>query len=93
MVINKEIAIPVFVRFLRGSGLALLVLVLACPAGAQIGNQLSAYTGPNAIGFLQPLVDAFGADLNSGLYHSAARCRISSRDRIRSWYSPYKTAT
>ncbi len=61
----------VFVRFLRGSGLALLILALACPAGAQIGNQLSAYTGPNAIGFLQPLVDAFGADLNSGLYHSA----------------------
>jgi hypothetical protein len=61
---------PVFVRLLRGSGLALLALALACPASAQIGNQLSAYTGPNATGYLRPLVDAFGADLNSGLFHS-----------------------
>ena len=41
------------------------------PAAGQIEDQLSAYTGRNAEGYLQPLADAFGANLNSGLFHSA----------------------
>lgn len=48
-----------------------LILFLASPVSAQLGNQLSSYTGRNAPGYLEPLVDAFGADLYAGLYHTA----------------------
>lgn len=51
--------------------LAAAALLIAAPAGAQIADQLSAYTGANAEGYLQPLADAFGADLNSNWYCSA----------------------
>ncbi len=51
-------------------GVVLLGLI-ATPAMAQIEDQLSAYTGDNAIGYLQPLADAFGAGLNDGFYRSA----------------------
>lgn len=51
--------------------LAATVLLAAAPAGAQIADQLSAYTGVNAEGYLQPLANAFGADLNCNWYHSA----------------------
>jgi hypothetical protein len=47
------------------------VLAAGSPAAAQIEDQLSAYTGANAEGYLQPLVDAIGTNLNGGLYHSA----------------------
>ncbi len=50
---------------------AAAVLLTAPTAGAQIADQLSAYTGANAEGYLQPLADAFGADLNANWYHSA----------------------
>jgi hypothetical protein len=62
---------------MRGSSftvvlVAVVLLVFAAsPSGAQVENQLSAYTGPNAEGYLQPLADAFGASLNSALFHSA----------------------
>ncbi len=46
-------------------------LVAAGPASAQIEDQISAYTGENAEGYLQPLADAIGADLNGGLWSSA----------------------
>jgi hypothetical protein len=51
-----------------------LLALIACfgsPAEAQLGMRLSSYTGRNAPGYLEPLVDAFGADLNAGLAHSA----------------------
>jgi len=51
--------------------LALLVCV-ATPLSAQIESQLSAYTGANATGYLQPLANAFGADLNCGIFRSAS---------------------
>ncbi len=57
-------------RFVNGLGAVLLVLLFAMPASAQIEDQLSRYTGDNATGYLQPLADAFGADLNDGLFHS-----------------------
>ena len=38
------------------AGLCILVLLTASPAAAQIEEQLSAYTGPNAVGYLQPLL-------------------------------------
>lgn len=52
-------------------GLSALLLFLASPVSAQLQDQLTSYTGRNASGYLGPLVDAFGADLNAGLYHSA----------------------
>ncbi len=51
-------------------GMLLPLMAIALPAAAQIEDQLSAYTGDNAIGYLQPLADAFGADLNDGWYYS-----------------------
>jgi len=55
----------------KGACIVALVLFLASPVSAQLENQLSSYTGRNASGYLEPLVDAFGADLYAGLYHSA----------------------
>jgi hypothetical protein len=61
------------VGLLRVTVCVVLVVALAAPAAAQtIEDYLSSYTGANATGYLQPLVDAIGADLNSGLYNSAA---------------------
>lgn len=45
--------------------------LLYIPAGAEIDDQLSAYTNKNAEGYLAPLADAFGASLNGALHHSA----------------------
>jgi hypothetical protein len=61
----------VHIRRLAKVGWLVLVLAVASPAAAQIGDQISAYTGDNAVGYLTPLADAIGADLNSALYHSA----------------------
>lgn len=54
-------------------GLAGLTPLAFCVsvASAQIEDQLQAYTGRNAAGYLGPLVEAIGTDLNSGLFHSA----------------------
>lgn len=52
-------------------GIALAVLLLALPASAQIEDALSAYTGVNAEGYMQPVADAFGADLNDAFFYSA----------------------
>jgi hypothetical protein len=49
-----------------------LLLCIASPLWAQIEDQLSAYTGQNAKGYLQPLADALGADFNSGVFHGAS---------------------
>lgn len=62
---------PFSIQVIRGTLIAVLLVMLVSPAAAQIEDQLSAYTGKNAEGYLQPLADAFGADLNSGLFHSA----------------------
>jgi hypothetical protein len=45
------------------------IAAIAAPASAQ--NLLEAYTGPNAQGYLAPLVDAFRSNLNAGLFHTA----------------------
>ena len=61
----------------RGAFVSLLaVVVLASPtvAAAEDGavqGQMSVYTGENAVGYLQPLVNAFGAALNTGFGYSA----------------------
>lgn len=48
-----------------------LILYCASPVRAQLESQLSAYTGANASGYLAPLIDAFGADLNAATFHTA----------------------
>lgn len=53
------------------AGSLALSLLQAVPAAAQVENRLAAYTGRNASGYLEPLVDAFNTMLNSGLFHSA----------------------
>jgi hypothetical protein len=58
----------------RPIGIACCVAVLlffSVAAHAQLESQLSAYTGRNASGYLAPLVGAFGADMNAGLFHTA----------------------
>ncbi|MFC1799568.1 DUF6588 family protein [Candidatus Eisenbacteria bacterium] len=52
-------------------GLVLGLLVLATAASASIEDQLSVYGEANAKGYLEPLVDAAGADLSLGLFESA----------------------
>jgi hypothetical protein len=49
----------------------MLIAFCAPPAAAQLGDQLSSYTGANAEGYLQPLTDAIGSDLNSGIFRTA----------------------
>ena len=59
------------VRWFRFLGCAALVLLAASAATAQIEDQLSAYTGDNAEGYLSPLATAIGAGLNSSVWKSA----------------------
>jgi len=58
-------------RALAAVVLAAVIVAAGSPAAAQIGDQLSAYTGVNAKGYLNPLVDAIGTNLNGGLFHTA----------------------
>ncbi len=56
-----------------------LSFLLAPPAFADtaVQNQVSVYTGANAVGYLQPLANAFGAALNSSFGYSASIPRAS----------------
>jgi len=63
-------------RLLAG---CIVLMFAAAPAAAQIEDQLSAYTGDNATGYLQPLADALGASLNDGAFASAHIPRSSFR--------------
>lgn len=55
----------------------LLLGVLSCSGwlnvlhGQELEDYVSKYTSENGAGYMQPLADAFGANLNSGFYHSA----------------------
>jgi len=61
----------------RGAFVSLIAVVaLASPAvvtadDGAVQGQMSVYTGENAVGYLQPLVNAFGAALNTGFGYSA----------------------
>jgi len=57
----------------RMTTLAVSVLVLAFDGVAQddLGKQLGKVAGQNAVSYISPLLSGLGADLNSGLYHSA----------------------
>jgi hypothetical protein len=71
-------------RVLLKKGFASFVLLICCaaPLAAQINDQLSAYTGANATGYLQPLATAFGADLNSGIFRSASIPKMHPKIRL-----------
>ncbi len=59
-------------RIVNFSYLLFLVTFLSLPLEAQEFEDLvSRYTSDNGKGYLQPLADTFGANLNSGLFHSA----------------------
>ena len=49
----------------------LLSFTLAVSAQDDLGKQLSKVAGQNAINYVSPILSGFGADLNSGFYHSA----------------------
>ncbi len=58
-------------RFASGVVVVSLVLAHASPLRAQVDDRLAAYTGRNAKGYLEPLVDAFRSNLNAGLFTTA----------------------
>jgi hypothetical protein len=62
---------PVSGNAIRVVLLAFPVLLLAGAAGAGLEDQLSIYSAENAEGYLEPLAEAVGADLNNGLFRSS----------------------
>ena len=58
-------------RCLAALACAAMVLLAAVPVSAQIEDLISAYTGDNAEGYLEPLELAIGSDLHSALFYSA----------------------
>ena len=60
-------------KSIRSIFLAGLLIALSRPLTAQddIGKQLSKVAGANAVSYISPLLSSWGADLNSGFYHSA----------------------
>jgi len=71
--IHKEVRIVVvFKRLLLAGALLPAVLLLAVPAGGgELEDNLSVYSEKNATGYMQPLADLIGVDLNSGIFRSA----------------------
>ncbi len=61
---------------------AVALAIAATPAAAQLEDNLSAYTGANAEGYLQPLEEAFGQTLNSNLFSTAYVPRAGLRLRV-----------
>lgn len=66
----------------KGFGVLVLLLCFAQPLSAQIEDQLSAYTGANATGYLQPFSSAFGADLNTGIFRTASIPKMGPKIRL-----------
>lgn len=60
-------------------GAALVLLLGPLSASAQVGDALSSYTGINGEGYMQPIADALGADLNDAFYYSAYIPRSGTR--------------
>ena len=48
-----------------------MLAITFSPCFAQLEDAIEQMTGENTEGYLQPLVDAFGANLNAGINHSA----------------------
>lgn len=67
-------------QFVRGGMLYLFgaVLLLSSATARSQGsleNALKQFSGPAAEGYMQPVADLFGANMNSGFYHSAQMSR------------------
>ena len=57
---------------MRQITLLVVLLAICSPLYAQdLEDYVSKYTSENGKGYMQPLADAFGANINSGLYHGA----------------------
>jgi hypothetical protein len=57
---------------MRQIKLLAILLAICSPVYAQdLEDYVSKYTSENGKGYMQPLADAFGANINSGLYHGA----------------------
>lgn len=76
------------------AGLLVAGLLTAVPAARAdvISDNLSAYTGVNARGYLNPLKESFGQVLNTGLYNSAAipRDKMYFRLEVKAFQVSYK---
>ena len=59
------------IRSWRVLACAVAMLIVASTATAQVEDQLSEYAEANGEGYLQPVADALGADLNGGIWHTA----------------------
>ena len=58
--------------YIRRVVLPALAVILSAPLGfAGLEDQLAGYSGVNAEGYLEPLADAIGTDLNRGLFQSS----------------------
>jgi hypothetical protein len=66
----------------KGIAFFVLLVCVAPPLAAQIEDQISHYTGRNATGYMRPLVDAIGANLNSGIFRSASIPKIGVNIRL-----------
>ena len=53
------------------AALSILLSTAAFAEDGAVQNQISVYTGDNAVGYLQPLANAFGAALNSSFGYTA----------------------
>ena len=61
---------------------AAFLALSALPAAAQLGDQLSSYSGANAEGYLGPLADAIGTNLNTGIFRTAHIPRMGPLVRL-----------
>jgi hypothetical protein len=56
--------------------LLVAIAVIAPATAGDVEDFVSKYTGSNGEGYMQPLADAFGANLNSGLFHDARISKV-----------------
>jgi hypothetical protein len=60
----------------RLANLIASILIFQSLYSQGVSERLSFFSKESIIGYIQPLVDAFGANLNSGLYHSASMSKL-----------------
>jgi hypothetical protein len=62
--------------FIKLLAVFVVVTVVLPAAAGDVEDFVSKYTGSNGEGYMQPLADAFGANLNSGLFHDARISKV-----------------
>jgi hypothetical protein len=63
-------------RFISALTVLSVFAALAPATAGDVEDFVSKYTGKNGEGYMQPLADAFGASLNSGLFHDARISKV-----------------